>query len=189
MNAALPFVLTAPAGARERAELERFITERFRDVHGARISHFCDQLLGVRAAAGAWQAGAGYTAAASARLFLEQYLDAPVEAALSRASGRRIERGSIAEVGNLAAAPGTLRELIPALGAHLHELGYRWVAFTATRELHNAFRRLGLEPLVLAPAQASRLPDGGAAWGTYYSHAPNVMGGLIAACLPGRMAA
>lgn len=182
------FTLIAPARAAERAELERFIAERFREAYGACVSHFCEHLVGARAA-GDWQAAAGYTPAGSTRLFLEQYLDAPIEALLSRASARRVERDRIAEVGNLAAAPGIVRSLIPAIGAYLHGLGYRWVVFTATRELHNAFRRLHLEPLVLAPAEASRLPDGGSAWGTYYAHAPRVMGGPIAACLPRREAA
>jgi hypothetical protein len=183
------FTLIAPASAAERAELERFIAERFREAYGASVSHFCEHLVGARGVAGAWLAAAGYTAAGSTRLFLEQYLDAPVEALLSRASGKRVERDWIAEVGNLAAAPGILRNLIPAIGAYLHGLGYRWVVFTATRELHNGFRRLQLAPLVLAPALASRLPNGGGTWGTYYAHAPQVMGGLIAACLPRREAA
>jgi hypothetical protein len=95
-----------------------------------------------------------------------------------------VSRSQVAEVGNLAAgAAGMGRSFIPALGRHLHALGYRWVAFTATRGLRNAFRRLALEPLELGPALASRLPDRGAAWGTYYAHDPSVMGGSTAACL------
>ena len=173
----------SPALSANREALERFIAERFQRVYGARVSHFCAHLLGMRAADGAWQAAAGYTPAHGQALFLEQYLDAPVEITLGEASGERVQRERIAEVGNLAAATGMGRLLIPALGAYLFELGYRWVVFTATRELHNAFRRLHLEPLQLAPALACRLPDGGAAWGSYYAHAPRVMGGPISACL------
>jgi hypothetical protein len=168
----------------ERAALERFIAERFFLAHGARIGHFCAHLLGLRDPLGRWQAAAGYTPASSGRLFLEHYLDRPVEQALAAAAGERIPREALAEVGNLAtAAAGMGRALIPAIGRHLHRLGYRWVAFTATRELRNAFRRLRLEPLELAPAAAARLPDGGAAWGSYYAHDPSVMAGRIAACL------
>lgn len=189
MNAACLYELSEPATPLERAELECFVAQRFHDVYGARVSHFSDHLVGLRGPEGTLQAAAGYTTAGRNRLFLEQYLDAPVEALLSRASNRRVERDWVAEVGNLASTHGIVRELIPAFGTYLHQLGYRWVVFTATRELHNAFRRLRLEPLVLAPAVASRLPDGGAAWGSYYAHAPKVMGGLIAACLPRRLAA
>ena len=167
----------------QRAPLERFIAQRFREVHGARIQHFCAHLVGMRDALGRWRAAAGYTGAASGRLFLEQYLDQPVEALLGAACGAHVERGCIAEVGNLAAEAGMGRLLVPAIGAFLYRLGYRWVVFTATRELRNALRRLRLEPLQLAPALPSRLPDAGAAWGSYYRHDPAVMGGRIAACL------
>jgi hypothetical protein len=180
--APLPSLLSPALGA-ERAALERFVAERFLRVYGARLSHFCAHLVGLRGAGGAWRAAAGYTPAGSKSLFLEQYLDAPVEALLAAASGRPVARERIAEVGNLAAAVGMGRELIPAVGAHLHALGYRWVVFTATRQLHNAFRRLRLDALELADAAPSRLPDHGASWGTYYAHGPRVMGGPIAACL------
>jgi hypothetical protein len=167
----------------QRAILERFIAERFREVHGARVQHFCDHLVGMHDMHGRWQAAAGYTPAASRRLYLEQYLDQPAEQALAEAAGACVPRASVAEIGNLAAAPGMGRMLIPAIGRYLHRLGYRWVVFTATRELRNALRRLQLEPLQLAPALPARLPDAGAAWGSYYRHDPAVMGGRIAACL------
>jgi hypothetical protein len=183
MNPAIQSAVFTPAANRERGSLERFIAERFLLVYGARVAHFCVQLVGVRDAQGRWQAGAGYTAAESGALYLENYLDTPVEAALERAAGRPVPRRCVAEIGNLAAYPGMGRALIPALGRHLYALGFRWVAFTGTREIGNALRRLHLEPLVLAPAAPARLPDGGAAWGTYYAHHPSVMGGPIAACL------
>ena len=178
-----------PAVAAERNALERFIAERFRAVYGARITHFCAQLLGMRGADGAWHAAAGYTAARKSELFLEQYLDARVEEVLGSASGRCVQRTEVVEVGNLAARIGMGRLLIPALGAHLYDLGFRWVVFTGTRELHNAFRRLRLEPVVLAPALPSRLSHGAGEWGSYYAHAPAVMGGPLAACLRLRSAA
>ncbi|HEX6266192.1 MAG TPA: thermostable hemolysin [Burkholderiales bacterium] len=183
MPASARFAVLLPHIPGQRAALERFIAERFHSVHGARIHHFCAQLLGVRDALGRWQAGAGYTPAASGRLFLEQYLDQPVEALLAAAAGKAVARAQVAEVGNLAAVPGMGRMLIPAIGRHLHRLGYRWVVFTATRELRNAFRRLHLQPLELAPALPARLPDGGAAWGSSYAHEPAIMGGRIASCL------
>jgi len=165
----------------ERHAFEDFIGARFARAYGAKLTHFLPHLLGVKDGLGRWQAAAGYANAGAQALFLEQYLDAPVEQALAAALGRPIARNSIVEVGNLAAASaGMARALIPQLARHLHRLGYRWVAFTATRALRNSFHRLGLKPLALAPALRSRLQDGGADWGSYYEQDPVVMTGRIA---------
>jgi hypothetical protein len=160
-----------------RAPCEQFIGARFEQAHGARIAHFSPYLLGVRDALDRWRAAAGYTPADGRRLFLEQYLDAPVEHLLARYG---VQREAIVEVGNLAAtSAGMGRALIPLLARHLHRLGYEWVVFTATRELRNAFARMGLAPLELAPADPARLPDRGARWGRYYANDPIVVAGRI----------
>lgn len=164
-----------------RASFEQFIAARFHRAYGARVAHFSPHLLGVRDSLARWHASSGYTPAFGHRLFLEQYLDRPVEAALAGGLGRPVGRESIVEVGNLAAvSAGMARALIPLLARHLHRLGYGWVVFTATRELRNSFRHLGLHPLRLARADPARLPDGGASWGSYYEHDPLVMAGRIA---------
>lgn len=194
MQQAAPAALRAPApraaNARlepvhathpSRAQFEEFIAARFGRAYGARVAHFLPHLLGVRDGLGRWQGAAGYGAAEGARLFLEQYLEHPVEQALAEKLGRPLARHGIVEVGNLAAvSAGMARLLIPQLARHLHRLGYRWVVFTATRALRNSFLRLGLRPLPLAPADPARLPDGGASWGAYYEQEPMVMAGKIA---------
>src|SRR5574341_553384 len=146
----------------QRRAFEEFIATRFSRAYGARVTHFLPHLLGVRDRLERWQAAAGYAAAGAQELYLEQYLDQPIEQALAAAVGRPIARGSIVEVGNLAAvSAGMARALIPQLARHLHRMGYRWVAFTATRAVRNSFQRLGLRPLAIAPADPARLPDGG----------------------------
>jgi hypothetical protein len=157
-----------------RAELERFIGERFRSAYGATAGHFCAHLLGMRDAAGAWQAAAGYTPAAAGALYLEHYLDRPVELELA------VPRERIVEVGNLAsAARGFGGRFLPALRRYLLDLDYRWVVFTATREVRGILRHLAFETRALGPASPERLPDRGAGWGTYYAHDPSVMAGTI----------
>jgi hypothetical protein len=165
----------------QRRSFEQFIAERFSRAYGARLTHFLPHLLGVKDGLGRWQAAAGYAAAGVQPLFLEQYLEQPIERALADEVGREIPRNSIVEVGNLAAdSAGMARALIPQLARHLHRMGYRWVAFTATRALRNSFRRLGLRPLHIAEADPARLPDRGASWGSYYDQDPVVMAGRIA---------
>jgi hypothetical protein len=164
-----------------RAACEQFVATRFKRAYGARVTHFLPSLLGVRDALSRWQAACGYGEAADGPLFVEQYLDRPVEEALTAALGWPVHRARIVEVGNLAAvSAGMARALIPVLARHLQKLGCQWVVFTATRELRNSFRRLGLLPLTLARADPSRLVDGGTSWGRYYEHDPLVMGGKIA---------
>jgi hypothetical protein len=163
-----------------RAAFEDFIAARFSRAYGARVTHFLPHLLGVRDGLARWQAAAGYAAADAQELFLEQYLPSPIEHALAAALGRPVPRADIVEVGNLAAvSAGMARALIPQLARYLHRLGYRWVAFTATRALRNSFHRLGLKPLPLAAANRARLADGGASWGSYYDQDPLVMAGKI----------
>ncbi|HEX6689911.1 MAG TPA: thermostable hemolysin [Burkholderiales bacterium] len=164
-----------------RASFEQFISARFHRAHGARVAHFLPHLLGARDALSRWKAALGYGAAIDGPLFLEQYLDQPIEEALTAALGWPVHRLGIVEAGNLTAvAPGMARTLIPLAARHLHRLGYRWVVFTATRELRNSFRRLGLQPLQLARADPARLRDRGRSWGRYYQHDPLVMAGKIA---------
>jgi len=164
----------------QRALFEQFIATRFDRAHGARVTHFLPHLLGVRDALSRWKAASGYGAALSGPLFLEQYLDRPVEEALTAALGWPVHRLGIVEAGNLTAvSPGMARALVPLLARHLHRLGYHWVVFTATREVRNSLRRLGLEPLQLARADPARLRDGGRSWGRYYQHDPLVMAGKI----------
>jgi hypothetical protein len=163
-----------------RAAFEEFIAARFSRAYGARVTHFLPHLLGVRDGLAHWQAAAGYAAADAQKLFLEQYLPSPIEHALAAALGRPVARAGIVEVGNLAAvSAGMARALIPQLARHLHRLGYRWVAFTATRALRNSFHKLGLKPLPLVAADPACLADRGVSWGSYYDQDPIVMVGKI----------
>jgi thermostable hemolysin len=171
-----PVYLTHPA----REAFENFIAARFGRAYGARVTHFLPHLLGVRDRLDRWQAAAGYAPAAAHTLFLEQYLDRPIERVIAGVLGRAVPRAGIVEVGNLAAvSAGMARAIVPQLARHLQRLGYSWVAFTATRGLRNTFRRLGLYPLPIAAADPARLADGGASWGTYYDQDPVVMVGKV----------
>jgi hypothetical protein len=168
------------AGDPARAGLEAFIAQSFHASYGAVLSHFCDTLLGCRDAAGQWIAALGYSLGEQGPLFLEQYLDEPLEQAIGLRAGHPVARTEIVEVGNLAAAhPGAARALIVSMTRLLHAHGLHWVAFTATASLLNSFTRLRLQPGVLAEADPRRLPDAGRRWGSYYHSQPQVMFGDI----------
>lgn len=169
-----------PCGAAGRDQIEAFIADSFRASYGAEISHFSEILLGQRDKSGRLIAALGYTPASSGALFLEHYLDRPVEDAISLHSRSPVSRASVVEVGNLAALhPGAARTAIIHTTQLLNALGMRWVVFTATVSLLNSFSRLRLQPHVLADADPHRLPLGGAGWGRYYDTQPKVMFGDI----------
>jgi hypothetical protein len=166
-------------GSPRRAEAERFIGEVFRRRYGASLSHFAPNLM-LLERRGRLAAAAGWRCAGAEALFLERYLDTPVEEAVARLAGCPVRRTQIVEVGNLAAElPGSSIEVILALAAHLDRLGFEWVVFTATHELIGIFRKLGLPLLALAPADPARLGAEAAAWGCYYETRPVVVAGRI----------
>jgi len=164
-----------------RREVEQFIRHSFARNHGANIRHFLPRLLSLHREDASLLAAFGIRPATTGRLFLETYLDQPIQTVLSQRLDQPITRQTIVEVGNLSARPGSTRLMIAALTALLYCEGFRWVAFTGTTQLHNSFLRLGLEPLTLCPAEKTRLPaeeqDG---WGNYYDQKPCVFGGDIA---------
>lgn len=166
----------------DRGEIEGFIRRCFVAAHGARISHCMPRLLSLQDPRGELIAAFGLRAASNSSLFVETYLDRPVEDILQSRLGEAVRRDEIIEVGNLSALyPGAARWLIVALTAMLHDDGYKWVTFTGTTALRNGFSRLGLRPVELGAATLQHLPPAERAdWGSYYDHSPMVMAGDIA---------
>lgn len=165
----------------ELDEVKAFIAARFAEMHEARIRHFMPRLLSLRSR-GEMIAAFGLRSAAQSPLFLETYLDQPIEGLLQTRLGVAVDREQIVEVGHLSAIyPGAARWLIVAVTALLHREGFRWVVFTGTSSLRNGFYRLGLRPMELAQATLQHLPQNErVAWGRYYDNAPVVMAGDIA---------
>lgn len=168
-------------GDADRQTSERFVQQMFRRSYGADITSFYPTLLSF-SVRDALVGVAGFRAAGGGSLFSEQYLDQPLERLISHFWNLSVDRNQIVEVGNLAlASPGQARWVIAAVTVFLHSRGYRWVMFTAVTPLINAFRRLGLKPVVLAPADPARLAEDGQRWGSYYAAKPSVCVGDIEA--------
>ena len=164
----------------DREEISSFIRLNFRRAYGATLVHLMPRLFALRNREGNIVAAFGLREAAREPLFMEAYLDHPVEHAISRHAGRRISRASIIEVGNLATAPGGARAMIVALTSHLFENGFDWIVFTGVATLRAAFHRLGLRPFVLAEASPDRLTEPERLlWGDYFAARPVVMGGYV----------
>lgn len=163
-----------------RGDVEAFIRKVFVRHYGARVSSFAPNLMMLQQQGGRIVAATGWRSAQSAPLFLENYLDDPIEQLLSQLASQPVAREHIVEVGNLAAEmPGGSPQVIMALASHLNQLGYDWVVFTATCELIRIFTRLGLPLLALAKADPSRLGEAASDWGRYYETEPIVVAGRI----------
>jgi len=163
-----------------RKELERFVHDVFASKHGARMCSFMPSLLGMRNDAGAICSVAGFRCAADQVLFLERYLDTPIERAIASVCGQHIGRSQIVEVGNLAGLNcRSAMRLVLDLPRILLERGHRWMAFTATDTLRQILASYHAPLLDLAAATASRAEATGDDWGRYYDRDPRVMVGYL----------
>lgn len=162
-----------------RAAIEHYIQARFLQVHHAQVSHFLPNIISLNCSDN-YSAAVGLSPAANNRLFAESYLADPIEIAIAKQVGGSIARSDIIEIGNLVSTwKGSSLLLFIFIGELIARLGYRWIMFTATREVQALLARLHYVPVVLADADPSVLPDGGASWGRYYDNQPRVMFGDV----------
>lgn len=166
----------------ERREVESFIESIYGKTYAAVIGEHYPMLVSVRDKDGRVLAALGFRPAAHHALFLEHYMDIPVEYGVSAAFGREVPRGRIVEIGNLASAGhGAAVFLFVALMAYLDGMGYSHLALTGTQVLRGYFRKLGLDPRDMGEANPHRLPDLGKSWGSYYDTAPRLIAGDVRA--------
>jgi len=157
-----------------RVKAETLIRDVYRERYGAEIRGWMPFLAARRDRHGI-QAAAGFRPAHDP-LYLEQYLDQPIEAAIAHHTGRAPRRRSIVEVGHLASHRGGAGALLLLdLADHLHHQGFDWLVNTATADTRRLILGLRAAPLALAAADPARLPDGGTSWGGYYDHEPVVL--------------
>ena len=163
--------------ADNRAEIEQFISDVFYQAYGAKIRRFKPCLMSLRDRDNKLIAACGFRSAALEPLFLETYLDQPIEAVLSERAGFPVKRNDIVEVGNLSVTkPGMARCLISAIVTQLHATSKEWAVFTAVPVLRNAFIKMKLNPVILGDADKNRLsPEEQAEWGSYYAQKPQIM--------------
>jgi hypothetical protein len=161
-------------GSPERAAVEHYIADVFAEAYGAEVSGFAPFLMSM-SCAGRISAAAGIRPAAGGPLFLEQYLDAPVEQVLSDRYGRSIARAEIFELGNLAALrPGVCQLIYLIMAGVIARTDLNYAVFAGTRQVAKGVGRLGfcMEPIVAA--DPARLGAAAGNWGSYYNNAPQV---------------
>lgn len=165
----------------QRAEVERFIEGRFWCAYGARLQGHYDLIGALTGDDGAIVAAAGVRLAEDEPLFLEQYLDDPIEAAVARAFGRPVARDSVVEIGGLAAdGAASALALFGGLAEWLaRDCGRRFAVATARPELQRLLDRSGFGLRHLGCADPARLEEPVGEWGSYYDAGPCVFAGEI----------
>ena len=163
-----------------RPELERFISSAYKNIFNAKLNSFLPNLVASTLADDEIYTAFGYCDAAQSPLFLESYLDTPIEKLLSQKLGYSIERHQIVEVGNLSISKcvdsvKTMRDI----AIYLRNLGYEWIVCTATRYLRMLFLKSGSRPTSIAQAPNSKVTNDGTDWGNYYVTAPEILVGNI----------
>ena len=159
--------------------IERYIEDHFRAAYGAYMQSHYPCLMSVHDQKGNIIAAVGFRYAATESLFLEQYLDEPIEDIVSN-THEIILRKCIVETGNLVSSGhGASIFLFAALNTYLAQQGMQVNVVTATSSLQRFFRKLGLKSQEIAKADQLRLSDKGVSWGDYYQKNPNVIAGKI----------
>ncbi len=165
--------------APNREAVEQDIMRKFETRYGAHLSQFLPDLIRL-GESGDVGAVVGVNPARNNSLFLEQYLDRPIEQAIAAAFMTPVDRDQVVEIGNLAAkVPGLAYSLFAILATALSQAGYRWVACTATPQVASMLARLHFAAQPLCDADPSKLESGAANWGEYYSSRPCVMAGDV----------
>jgi len=172
------YSLNAPDST-QRALLESFIAQRFSAAYGASIVEFFPLLL-ARSDDRQVSSVVGLRPGTDRPLFLEQYLDAPLEQAIAGKAGASVERNRLMEIGNLASSFKSGNQLtFILLTAILSQAGYTWVVFTATEQVRALLARLDFHPVTLCEADESKLVNKQQVWGSYYQAQPKVQAGNL----------
>ena len=171
-------VASSDVNAPDRVEVEQFVHSVFAKTYGADVQQFMPQLISLRDEEnGELFAAFGLRKANNEPLFLERYLDAPIETVLSNRFNRVITRDQITEIGNLAVAnPRNAGVLIAHVIQHSLDIGVEWCVATAHHSLQNGLVKGGRDVYALQAADKSRLSVAEQiTWGRYYDHAPQVV--------------
>jgi Thermostable hemolysin len=161
----------------DRLEVETFIYNVFKAAYGAEITLFMPNLVALRDKDNILMGAFGLKPASNGPLFLEQYLDEPIEALVSKNLGKTIKRSQITKIGNLAVAnPRNAGVLIAHVIQHSLNMGIEWCVATAHHSLQNGVVKGGRDVYPLFPADKARLTlEEQAKWGSYYDRMPQVV--------------
>lgn len=202
----MPIATSSPASYAQNQDAQAFIKRIYAYIHHARLSYFMPILFSGFAnmpSYGDWlstddnalpafkgtSVAIGLKPICEDKIFLEQYLDTPIQSEISKVAGEPVSRQRIFEIGNLASGcAGSARLMIaflvfylsaPVLNPITHEYQNKadWVVCTGTDAVRHILAHMGIRSHVIAKATAEALkdPEQVSSWGHYYQHNPLVV--------------
>jgi hypothetical protein len=133
-------------GHSRRTEVEAFVSQCFLAHHRAQIQHFLPFILAVTDRRDKFLCAVGFRDAEMEPLFLEAYLDCPIEQELVTNEIPIIARKSIVEIGNLASENRkACLAMFKTLNLVLTRMQYEWVVVTGEQWLIAILQKLGLD--------------------------------------------
>jgi hypothetical protein len=161
-----------------RCKAEAYVAHRYSEAFDAQLEQFMPLFLAL-VSKGEIKSLCGFRDAGQEPLFLEQYLDSPIEMYCETLLGHAIKRSELIEFGQLASFSKGFSPLhFYLIARHLVDSGYKWCVCTVTDPLYALFKRLGLSPMDIGMAEASRISTA-SQWGKYYQHQPRIVAGNL----------
>ncbi|MEW6989213.1 thermostable hemolysin [Colwelliaceae bacterium 6441] len=155
-----------------RQNIEQFIRHGFAKSYGADISVNMPWVLAIKE--GKFKAGLGIRSAIQT-LFVEQYLDKPIEQYISTLADN-VARKEIAEIGNLYSnAKRFTLPLFLVTAVSLFCNHYRYMVFSGTEHVLKLIKNTGIETTFISTADKEKLLPSNDDWGSYYDTKPNVV--------------
>lgn len=173
LSARLDYNFDLYAGShKHRQAAEQFIQQGFLKTYGANIAVTMPMLLSIKK--NAFKAALGLRQATQP-LFIEQYLDAPIEQSLSL-QGIQEPRKRITEVGHLYSNHSRFAlPLLLTTGMSLFIAGQNIIVFCATHQVKNLIAEAGITLTTLCQAEEEKLCHHNEQWGSYYQTSPSVV--------------
>lgn len=167
----------------KRGAAEALINRRYQAQFGISIEVDYPLLLTLAKRSGEVLAAVGLRCAADGPLFLEQYLERPIELELERHGFGAHRREKIVELGSLASVSNSASLfLVAAMAAYMESGRYGVAAVTGTRRLRRLFSLFDFKITALAAARQEKLADQRTDWGSYYRDDPWVLAGAVRQC-------
>lgn len=154
----------------------QFTKDRFQHCFGSELTQFYPIIL-TSWLKGELQAVVGVRTAVDGPLFLEQYLNSPVEVLFEELSLNRsqiVEIGGFAALDKMAAIP-----LMEKTANVLLEMGFVHAVCTANKPIRRCLSSINVPFEQLAMADSKMLQDSAENWGSYYASMPFVLAGDI----------